>query len=122
MRFFSNFRFFARIQHYKDVLGKDIHNKDVKDMNLEFLLKECVKEKGLSEIINENNINLDELKKLYYKILENGGNRHVRTHWVAASAFCYEDTLNYILSNKDNINLSSVGKLIERFSRMSGRI
>ena len=90
---------------------------DTQEKALDDLIDICETDKDLKFFIDKHGSNREELKHLYRKLMESGAGQWAKGHFVAASAFIFGSTLDYLLSNSQD-DLSEISfNLIEYFEK-----
>ncbi len=60
----------------------------------------CESRPRIREVMNEFKISREDLKEIYFQLVDAGCGQWSCGHWVAASALAYPESLRYILSRK----------------------
>ena len=88
---------------YKMLDGKKVKDKDKLKNDLFDLL---YSDKELKKIIEKYNISREELDKEYLDLSANGAGQWFNGFYVVSNAFCFEETLDYLIRSKDSESMS----------------
>ncbi len=115
-----------RIRRISNVLGANVlsvydlsSDKNKKDQALNELYDLCEADPVLSQVLANYSPNREQLKAIYIALIANGAGQWARGHYVAASAFAFVPTLEYILgAHPEGESLPEMAfKLVDYFER-----
>ncbi len=115
-----------RIRRISKVLGANVlsvydlsSDKNKKDQALNELYDLCEADPVLSQVLANYSPNREQLKAIYIALIANGAGQWARGHYVAASAFAFAPTLEYVLGARpEGQNLSEMAyQLVDYFER-----
>jgi len=117
---YKNTKFYWKVQKISKSLGADavddlykmLDVKKVKDKEKlrNDLFDLLYSDKELKKIIEKYNISREELDKEYSDLLNNGAGQWFNGFYVVSNAFCFEETLDYLIRSKDS---ESMGQRVE---------
>ena len=123
---YKNTKFYWKVQKISKSLGADavddlykmLDGKKAKDKEKlrNDLFDLLYSDKELKKIIEKYNISREELDKEYSDLLNNGAGQWFNGFYVVSNAFCFEETLDYLIRSKDSESMGQrVGTLIKFF-------
>jgi hypothetical protein len=117
---YKNTKFYWKVQKISKSLGADavddlykmLDGKKAKDKEKlrNDLFDLLYSDKELKKIIEKYNISREELDKEYSDLLNNGAGQWFNGFYVVSNAFCFEETLDYLIRSKDS---ESMGQRVE---------
>lgn len=92
---------------------------DSRDKVLEEMLDYCFSDPNLSVLLHEFSVSREELKNLYYILLNHGLGQWVRGHYVAVSALFFPQTLRYLLKyfTIEKLDRAKAYRVLEYFDK-----
>ncbi len=124
---FRSLKKFGRLKRISKVLGVEAPSDDFvyslgseagpKAQALSELLELCEADPDLSQVLTNYSADREQLKATYIALIANVAGQWVRCHYVAASAFAFVPTLEYVLgAHPEGESLSEMAfKLVDYF-------